>query len=731
MSLLPSTDREQSAREESAGTPVQLGVAMDHRTWLAFLADEWWPIQPDEHAIQLGVAQVCGRQIEDRITVIAWFEPSRLAGLRVPVLRDGQWREDTLDRLTTADQEVLWPGPLPLFAVESFAVSSRSDAIRLVALAKGLSNVGEPEQPIHVHGFEVQAPSADPPRPSRMLCTPRDWDAMRGAAAAATWAVPAIDPWLDLLCASLSRGGVASSAGVIAAAPWWLDAPWHGDRSARRPSLWEAMLSVFGRTRLRDSWHVEEILEAIRERLAPEQQSDFDKLRQHTRDILADRETVDAGIGDRDPLGLVLQLLLLRPGIERFETWKDDLPAMPPAVWWTGAMLAGMITGYRDLPLNFRGLPILRKALALRIWQFADDAAGEREPAMWPEVPTDQFHWTVRQRIRLFAGDQLLALRGGSPRGRWYRADLADPSTSEAALALAREHKPDCVRKTLVLRDRAVEIAGSGSVRMDGDRSLAATGDVELVLDSQDALIEQLDKQRFLAWISNGSIAARLPEPPGSTHVDADPVPAMSQASSQSAPRSRVRHRVAEPDGQLPPGVEVMPDFLVPEEEQSILSLVDASKWLDDLARRVQHYGWKYDYGKRKIDRSAYLGPLPDWAERLGKRLLERNVVQQMPDQVIVNEYLANQGISAHKDCLDCFVGPIVTVSLCETWAMVFRGPEKRKIELPLPRYSAVVLDGPARTQWTHEIPKRKKEASGPRHRRVSLTFRKVAQVRD
>jgi len=70
------------------------------------------------------------------------------------------------------------------------------------------------------------------------------------------------------------------------------------------------------------------------------------------------------------------------------------------------------------------------------------------------------------------------------------------------------------------------------------------------------------------------------------------------------------------------------------------------------------------------------------------------------------------------------------TVSLNEAWEMVFHrkeatGKTSRYAQV-LPRGSVAILSGASRSEWTHEIPKRKKEAGVLRVRRVSVTFRKV-----
>ena len=62
------------------------------------------------------------------------------------------------------------------------------------------------------------------------------------------------------------------------------------------------------------------------------------------------------------------------------------------------------------------------------------------------------------------------------------------------------------------------------------------------------------------------------------------------------------------------PGLVYKPDFITEEEETKLLACVDGAEWSTELRRRVQHYGWRYDYRQRQIDESMRLGELPEWA---------------------------------------------------------------------------------------------------------------------
>ena len=183
------------------------------------------------------------------------------------------------------------------------------------------------------------------------------------------------------------------------------------------------------------------------------------------------------------------------------------------------------------------------------------------------------------------------------------------------------------------------------------------------------------------------------------------------------------------------PGLVYRPDFITADEESRLVELLDAQEWNADLKRRVQHYGWKYDYNARRIDKSMRIGSLPNWAHKLSDRLVDERLMHDRPDQLIVNEYRGKQGISRHIDKTHSFTGEVATISLLETWGMVFRWRNRKKVEKRLARRSAAILMGAARYQWSHEIPARKYELTEnhlgepvrvERKRRISLTFRKT-----
>ena len=182
---------------------------------------------------------------------------------------------------------------------------------------------------------------------------------------------------------------------------------------------------------------------------------------------------------------------------------------------------------------------------------------------------------------------------------------------------------------------------------------------------------------------------------------------------------------------EYPEGLGYFHGRLSGECQTEILHAIDAGPWRTDLRRRVQHYGWRYDYRARQIGRQDDLGPLPDWLAPLAMMLADEGWFTSPADQAIVNEYEPGQGITAHVDCEPCFGDTIASISLGSACVMDFRERSSgRKHSLLLEPGSLLVLSGPARYAWTHGIAARKSDLIDgrrrKRERRVSITFRTV-----
>lgn len=178
-------------------------------------------------------------------------------------------------------------------------------------------------------------------------------------------------------------------------------------------------------------------------------------------------------------------------------------------------------------------------------------------------------------------------------------------------------------------------------------------------------------------------------------------------------------------------GLTYISNFLTKEDELNLIHTINSQKWLSDIKRRVQHYGYKYDYKARSIDYRMFLGSLPDWLLSIANRLYIEQHIDELPDQVIINEYIPGQGIANHVDCEPCFGETIISISLSSYCVMDFINIRtKEKIDVMLEPRSLVVINGESRHAWSHGIAQRKtdifKEKKIDRTVRISLTFRKV-----
>lgn len=178
-------------------------------------------------------------------------------------------------------------------------------------------------------------------------------------------------------------------------------------------------------------------------------------------------------------------------------------------------------------------------------------------------------------------------------------------------------------------------------------------------------------------------------------------------------------------------GLAYVPDLIPPDAQARLLQEIDSLPWMTELRRRVQHYGYRYDYRSRSVDRSMRLGELPAWALAVAETLQKLGLLSRPADQLIVNEYEPGQGISNHVDCEPCFDGIIASASLGSACVMNFtRRATGEVVPVLLEPGSVVVLTGEARYGWMHGIPARRTDTfegrKFPRSRRVSLTFRKV-----
>ena len=715
--------------EDRGSKAPWLGLVTDHRRLFDALQDGWLrPMEPPAGML-VGIGKYASEQnpasASHPISIRLKLDVAKLPALDVNVLRGGRWTYSHLDALDSSDEALYWPGVLPTFAVSDLLVSTEEERVRLTGLARRVSNIELPEEVVRVDAgdgdtFDLDVPLPEvPPR----LDVPNGEDATHGAMSMAVWAVPRIDPWLDVLTASLAFDRIRLPDMVDKVdAGWWRFPPWRWRSDDSQPlnlhdsslddRLWLASLDIFSRRTDEGRTGPRELAEQIADAASRfDRAAKFDEgvsawLRA-TCSILRAESVIQLDDWRDCPVGVAIQLVLTRPDPTAFRTWFKDRPDLPPAIGWSAAALCGLLHGYRRLDTQFRGKEAQREILSIHALR---TCAAEMQEIDWPSCTADEPWWYKdADAFVLSWGNREFARKSIKERGRWFAADLEDTRIMDEARRISKELDWPCTYRVLDLRDVEIPVSGSGNIRVltEPSRRIDIEGDIRIRVPEDVAIEGKFDAESFRHLIATE--AGRFPDPP-------------------IIPAHQIRNVQDEhPDV---PGLTYIPDFLSEREEDDIVAEIDRSDWHSDLKRRVQHYGWRYDYKARQIDPSMRLGSLPAWADDIAQRLFSEGFLPHLPDQVIVNEYKGSQGISKHSDS-ESFADGIATISLLESWEMVFREKgTKRKIGQILDRRSVAIMKGDARYRWTHEIPSRKYETrrikGSERGRRISLTFRKV-----
>ena len=180
-------------------------------------------------------------------------------------------------------------------------------------------------------------------------------------------------------------------------------------------------------------------------------------------------------------------------------------------------------------------------------------------------------------------------------------------------------------------------------------------------------------------------------------------------------------------------GLKLHQDVITIDQENELVNFINNEKWNDSLTRRTQHYGYVYDYRRKRV--TAKSTPIP----QIFKDILDPYFKLDDLTQILVNEYLPGQGIASHIDSTE-FDDTIMSLSLISDTVMLL-AKDKTKVNIFLPTRSLLVLQDDARYKWTHGIENKKIDNKSTinvvtgnlkpnfylkRGKRISITIRKL-----
>lgn len=171
-------------------------------------------------------------------------------------------------------------------------------------------------------------------------------------------------------------------------------------------------------------------------------------------------------------------------------------------------------------------------------------------------------------------------------------------------------------------------------------------------------------------------------------------------------------------------GLKIIENFVDEEEEKQLLKIIDEVDWYKDpkkinekLKRATQHYGYIFDFRANKLIKIK--NEIPKYYDYLMIRMLEMNIIENPFEQLIINEYLNGQEITAHTDSL-VFGNIIVGLSMNDDCDMLFQdNTNQEKKIIKIPRRSLMIMKDNVRYNWKHSI-----KFNGKR--RISCTFRHI-----
>eukprot|EP01080_Neovahlkampfia_damariscottae_P008247 gene8247-71_t len=169
------------------------------------------------------------------------------------------------------------------------------------------------------------------------------------------------------------------------------------------------------------------------------------------------------------------------------------------------------------------------------------------------------------------------------------------------------------------------------------------------------------------------------------------------------------------------PGLTIIENFITKDQEEALINEIDSKKWSTNIKRRVQHFGYEFNYLNNNIDVTNKIGDLPSYCNDF--------YFKDRVDQLTINEYEPGIGIKPHIDTHSAFEDGLHIISLESDIVMLFQKEDVHK-NVIIPRRSLLIMEKECRYAWRHCIWYRKQDVINGklvnRKRRISLTFRKV-----
>jgi alkylated DNA repair dioxygenase AlkB len=151
----------------------------------------------------------------------------------------------------------------------------------------------------------------------------------------------------------------------------------------------------------------------------------------------------------------------------------------------------------------------------------------------------------------------------------------------------------------------------------------------------------------------------------------------------------------------------------VEEETELLNALVEAENKGTEINNRIAIRYGNSIYGNTELE------PIPKYLFDLCNKLIDKKILDVLPEDVSINIYYPGNKMVSHIDKLDA--GPVITIlSLLSNANLILTYGAKKEIVL-LPSRSVIQLKDKYRTHWKHSIEKIK-------DKRISIVFRQLGK---
>ena len=157
--------------------------------------------------------------------------------------------------------------------------------------------------------------------------------------------------------------------------------------------------------------------------------------------------------------------------------------------------------------------------------------------------------------------------------------------------------------------------------------------------------------------------------------------------------------------------------------ELNVISIEEELALLESLAQAEKDSKLSNDRTLVRYGNSIYsnekLDPIPEYLLDLCYRLIDKKILDTLPEDITVNTYYPGNKMVPHIDNVDA--GPVITIlSLLSDAKLILTYGTKRE-NILLPSRSVIQLKGIYRTHWKHSIEKLE-------HKRISIVFRQLGK---